>query len=161
MRYLSLIQTSAAILLISAIRIILFLLVSVNCSRVRKKLAIQFSRFWYYCIYQKKSFMTEDGNVKNGLSGASGFDIMKKYLLILERYRIMNIFLTLAYLFFIGAVLGWILEVFFRKFFSSSNPEHRWINPGFCVGPYIPLYGCGLCILFLLATLGSKYGLDS
>ena len=73
----------------------------------------------------------------------------------------MNIFLALAYLFFIGAVFGWFLEVLFRKFFSASNPEHRWINPGFCVGPYIPLYGCGLCILFLLATLGARYGLDS
>ena len=79
----------------------------------------------------------------------------------MECYLIMNIFLALAYLFFIGAVFGWVLEVFFRKFFSSANPEHRWINPGFCVGPYIPLYGCGLCILFLLATLGSRYGLDS
>ena len=53
-----------------------------------------------------------------------------------------------------------MLEVFFRKFFSSANPEHRWINPGFCVGPYIPLYGCGLCILYVLATLGTKYGID-
>ena len=73
----------------------------------------------------------------------------------------MNVFLVLAYLFFIGAVFGWILEVFFRKFFSSSNPEHRWINPGFCVGPYIPLYGCGLCILFLFAMFGAQYGVDS
>ena len=79
----------------------------------------------------------------------------------MECYLIMNIFLALAYLFFIGAVFGWVLEVFFRKFFSSANPEHRWINPGFCVGPYIPLYGCGLCILFLLATLGSWHGMDS
>ena len=73
----------------------------------------------------------------------------------------MNAFLILAYLFFIGSLLGWGLEVLFRKFFSSSNPEHRWINPGFCVGPYIPLYGCGLCILYILATVGEKYGLDT
>ena len=73
----------------------------------------------------------------------------------------MNTFLILAYLFFIGSLLGWGLEVVFRKFFSSANPEHRWINPGFCVGPYIPLYGCGLCILYLLAMLGEKYGLES
>lgn len=73
----------------------------------------------------------------------------------------MSTFLILAYLFFIGSLLGWGLEVLFRKFFSSSNPEHRWINPGFCVGPYIPLYGCGLCILYLLAMLGEKYGLEN
>ncbi len=51
-----------------------------------------------------------------------------------------------------------MLELFFRKFFSKANPEHRWINPGFCVGPYVPLYGSGLCILYLLASLGSATG---
>lgn len=65
----------------------------------------------------------------------------------------MNLFLTLAFLFFIGSVIGWILELFFRKFFSGSNPEHKWINPGFCVGPYLPLYGFGLCLLYLIALL--------
>lgn len=70
-------------------------------------------------------------------------------------------FLSLAYLFFIGSVFGWVLELFFRKFFSGSNPEHKWINPGFCVGPYVPLYGCGLCILYLLAALGDADGYGS
>ena len=45
------------------------------------------------------------------------------------------IFLYLAYLFFLGSLAGWVMEVLFRKFFSDSNPEHKWINPGFCVGP--------------------------
>ncbi len=64
----------------------------------------------------------------------------------------MNVFLKLAYLFFIGSTLGWVAEVIFRRFFSSANPERKWINPGFCVGPYVPLYGWGLCILYLLAA---------
>ena len=72
----------------------------------------------------------------------------------------MSMFLTLAYLFFIGSVLGWCLELVFRKFFSSANPEHKWINPGFCVGPYVPLYGFGLCILYLLAHVGQVTGMD-
>ena len=72
----------------------------------------------------------------------------------------MSLFLTLADLFFIGSVFGWVLELFFRHWFSSSNPEHKWINPGFCVGPYVPLYGCGLCILYLLAMLGKVCGLE-
>ena len=38
----------------------------------------------------------------------------------------MNIFLTLAFLFFIGATLGWVLELLFRRFFSSANPERKW-----------------------------------
>lgn len=65
----------------------------------------------------------------------------------------MGIFLTLAFLFFIGSVFGWVLELLFRRFISANNPERKWINPGFCVGPYLPLYGSGLCILFLIASL--------
>ena len=72
----------------------------------------------------------------------------------------MNFILTLAYLFFVGSVSGWVLELFFRKFFSASNPEHKWINPGFCTGLYLPIYGFGLCALYLLALLGRETGLD-
>lgn len=71
----------------------------------------------------------------------------------------MSILLTLADLFFIGSVSGWCLELVFRKFFSSANPKHKWINPGFCIGPYVPLYGFGLCILYLLASIGDLYGI--
>lgn len=65
----------------------------------------------------------------------------------------MGLFLILAFLFFIGSLVGWVIELFFRRFISTTNPERKWINPGFCVGPYIPLYGVGLCVLFLLASL--------
>lgn len=70
--------------------------------------------------------------------------------------KTMNLFLTLAFLFFLGSVTGWCLEVVFRKFFSSSNPEHKWINPGFCTGPYLPIYGFGLCGLYLIARLEER-----
>ena len=73
----------------------------------------------------------------------------------------MSVLLALADLFFIGSVSGWVLKLFFRKFFSSSNPEHKWINPGFCIGPYVPLYGFGLCILYVLALLGDRFGIGS
>ena len=62
----------------------------------------------------------------------------------------MSLFLTLAYLFFIGSVFGWVLELVFRNLKRKSK---KWINPGFCTGPYVPLYGFGLCVLFLLAML--------
>ena len=65
----------------------------------------------------------------------------------------MNTFLTLAFLFFIGSVTGWGIELIFRRFVSTSNPERKWINPGFCTGPYLPLYGFGLCLLYLIASL--------
>ena len=73
----------------------------------------------------------------------------------------MNLFLTLAYLFFIGSTLGWVAELLYRRFLSGANPERKWINPGFCVGPYVPLYGFGLCILFVLAAIGEKNGVDT
>ncbi|MBP3305593.1 MAG: putative ABC transporter permease [Oscillospiraceae bacterium] len=65
----------------------------------------------------------------------------------------MSIFLQLAFLFFVGSVSGWVLELLFRRFFSRANPERKWINPGFCTGPYLPLYGFGLCLLYLIASL--------
>lgn len=65
----------------------------------------------------------------------------------------MNFLLILAFLFFVGSLIGWVIELFFRKFFSRSNPEHKWINPGFLIGPYLPLYGFGLCALFMLAQI--------
>lgn len=66
----------------------------------------------------------------------------------------MTIFLTLAYLFFIGSIIGWIMELLFRRFIAKGNPEKKWINPGFCTGPYLPLYGSGLCVLYLTASVG-------
>lgn len=65
----------------------------------------------------------------------------------------MNILLILCFLFCIGACTGWVIELFFRRFFAADNPERKWVNPGFLVGPYLPLYGFGLCVLYLLAFL--------
>ena len=64
----------------------------------------------------------------------------------------MDEFLKLFFLFFIGCTIGWIMEVFFRRF-TKTNKDRKWINPGFLVGPYLPLYGFGLCTLYLLAKL--------
>ncbi|MBQ8800238.1 MAG: putative ABC transporter permease [Lachnospiraceae bacterium] len=65
----------------------------------------------------------------------------------------MTMLLQLAFLFFMGSVIGWGLEVLFRRFVSYTNPERKWINPGFCTGPYLPLYGFCLCALYLIASL--------
>lgn len=59
--------------------------------------------------------------------------------------------IILLYLFFIGSIAGWCIELVFRRFFGANNPEHRWINPGFLTGPYLPIYGFGLVTLYLLA----------
>ena len=73
----------------------------------------------------------------------------------------MNILLILAFLFFMGSVIGWVIELLYRRFFSKNNPERKWINPGFCVGPYLPLYGSGLCILYLIAGIRENINLGS
>lgn len=65
----------------------------------------------------------------------------------------LNTLLVLAFLFYIGSMLGWCIELIFRRFFSAANPERKWINPGFLVGPYLPLYGFSLVILFVFARI--------
>lgn len=58
-------------------------------------------------------------------------------------------FIRLCCLFFIGGVLGWVLELFFRRFVS----QHKWVNPGFLTGPLLPLYGFGLIGLYYLSEI--------
>ena len=48
---------------------------------------------------------------------------------------------------------GWVIELLFRRFFSS----HKWINPGFLTGPYLPLYGFGLCAMYFLCNLDFSF----
>lgn len=73
----------------------------------------------------------------------------------------MYYFLLFAFLFMFGCSVGWIIEVFFRRFFSSSNPERRWINPGFLTGPALPLYGTGICALWLMSNLEPLLPIES
>ena len=67
----------------------------------------------------------------------------------------MNRFLIWMFLFLTGSVFGWCLELLFRRF-TPSNKERKWIIPGFLTGPYVPLYGFGLCILYFLAQWGNE-----
>lgn len=57
----------------------------------------------------------------------------------------MVIFLDIVFLFFIGCTFGWILELFYRRLAHGY-----WVNPGFLVGPYLPIYGFGLCTLTVI-----------
>ena len=61
----------------------------------------------------------------------------------------MNLFLTVLFLFFLGSSFGWVLELFYRRLFSAK----KWLNPGFLVGPYLPLYGFGLILLYFLSNI--------
>ena len=63
----------------------------------------------------------------------------------------MNYPLALAFLFYWGAILGWVLEFFFRNLISHSGPRGKFfINPGFCKGPWLPIYGIGLATMFVI-----------
>lgn len=66
-------------------------------------------------------------------------------------------FVMVLYLFMIGSIGGWILEVFFRRFVSAK----KWINPGFLVGPILPLYGFGLSGMFVSTYYLDKINISS
>lgn len=73
----------------------------------------------------------------------------------------MRTFLIYTLLFSGGSVCGWVIELFFRRFFSRNNPERKWINPGFLNGPYLPLYGFGLCAMYTMTKLENYILTDS
>lgn len=64
-------------------------------------------------------------------------------------------FVVIAFLFFFGGVLGWFIELIFRRFFDKTNPERLWLNPGFLTGPCLPVYGFGAVALFSLSLVES------
>lgn len=75
----------------------------------------------------------------------------------MDRLNFFTIMLVIFFLFMCGSIMGWVLELFYRRFFSDKNPEKRWINPGFLVGPCLPLYGFGLIALFVMSLIPAFY----
>ena len=67
----------------------------------------------------------------------------------------MNVFLQFIFIFYMGCTLGWVLELFFRRIVHG-----KWVNPGFLIGPYLPIYGFGLAILTLIYLLFSDSNLN-
>lgn len=55
-----------------------------------------------------------------------------------------ELFLAYLFMFLFGDLIGYGIEVLFRRIFTV----HRWVNPGFMKGPWLPLYGFGLMIMF-------------
>lgn len=62
----------------------------------------------------------------------------------------MEVLVVISTLFVIGSIIGYVIELFYRRFVSQK----RWVNPGFLVGPYIPLYGFGVILLFAISNFG-------
>ena len=68
----------------------------------------------------------------------------------------MKILLVMFFLFFIGSMIGWVIEVLFRRIFTAK----KWINPGFLTGPYLPLYGFGVVGLFAISIIPIDTGIQ-
>ena len=51
----------------------------------------------------------------------------------------MTVFLQIVFIFYLGSTFGWTIELFFRRIVHKE-----WVNPGFLIGPYLPIYGFGL-----------------
>ena len=69
-----------------------------------------------------------------------------------EGVLLMNTFLVLTFLFYVGSTLGWCIELIFRRIVHK-----KWINPGFLTGPYLPLYGTGLIFLYAVCSIDYSF----
>ncbi len=72
--------------------------------------------------------------------------------------RVYEYLLKLAFSVLYRLLAGLGAGAFLPAFISGNNPERKWINPGFCVGPYVPLYGTGLCIFVSGLPVWQKAG---
>jgi uncharacterized membrane protein len=61
----------------------------------------------------------------------------------------MKYLVIISTLFVSGSLVGWIIELLFRRFISQK----KWMNPGFLVGPYLPIYGFGVIFLYAISNL--------
>lgn len=66
--------------------------------------------------------------------------------------------LIVLFLFMVGCIAGWFGELFFNRFISKRK---KWVNPGFLQGPYLPIYGFGTVILYILSYLLNRFTLGS
>ncbi|MBR0439566.1 MAG: putative ABC transporter permease [Bacilli bacterium] len=61
----------------------------------------------------------------------------------------MKYLVIVSTLFVIGSLVGWVIELFFRRFVSQK----KWMNPGFLTGPYLPIYGSGVVVLYAISNV--------
>ena len=68
----------------------------------------------------------------------------------------MKYLVIISTLFVSGSLLGWIIELFFRRFISQK----KWMNPGFLIGPYLPIYGFGITLLYGIRNIPLTTGIE-
>ena len=69
---------------------------------------------------------------------------MNDATIIASRYVI-----SILTMFLLGCMLGYGLEVLFRRYVSAK----KWVNPGFMKGPWLPLYGFGIVLMCLFSGI--------
>lgn len=52
------------------------------------------------------------------------------------------------------SIIGWFIELIYRRYFGETK---KFVNPGFLFGPYLPIYGFGGIVLYIL----SNYQMDN
>lgn len=57
--------------------------------------------------------------------------------------------IKLSTLFVVGSLLGYIIEVIYKRVISKK----KWTNPGFLKGPYLPIYGFGTIVLYKISSV--------
>lgn len=83
---------------------------------------------------------------------------------IIEELKVLNlsqkiqfILIIIFFVFMIFSMIGWVIELFFRRFVSAK----KWINPGLLKGPCLPIYGVGVVSLtayiFLLLLIKDHF----
>ena len=66
----------------------------------------------------------------------------------------MRYFLTGVFIFILGSLVGWIIEIIYRRIMYG-----KLVNPGFLVGPYLPIYGFGLLSITILHNILMRFDL--
>ena len=69
----------------------------------------------------------------------------------------MKYLVIVATLFVLGSLFGYGLEVLYRRFVAQK----KWMNPGFLVGPYLPIYGTGVVVLFAISNVSFSTGTEA
>ena len=57
-----------------------------------------------------------------------------------------------CFLFFIYSILGWTMEII-----NNLIREKKFVNRGFLIGPYCPIYGCGGILITVFLSKYSEY----
>lgn len=70
----------------------------------------------------------------------------------------MYVFVLIIFIFALGTIFGWGIEVVYRHF---ADKDKRWFNPGFCVGPWLPIYGIGLTTVYLMTYIEDYIKIDN